>query len=421
MSVPSPPVPGDEAPAAPESIMSELARQLEDDPEGVWLALQGIESVEPAARRAIIARLAGQPLRPGLVELLRLLSCAEDAPTRSTALAALRGMPPGLLPPPARPRLAGSLVTALDEQGRGFVVLWSVRRDTWAAAAFTCDAFAGIVAVRGTLARDEIQARSFAAAFATRPDLDVIEDQHELALNLLAGSFLLGGRVPAPTLRYWIDQTAGADLQPRPFAERNPDRHPSGLTHAAAEALLDTCPSWLDRSTLTFELAEEIQLREPGSPPDPARDAGLARFLFERRFLDRVELDRRRLTWMAAFWHASAPADWRTRHGRRPRSSGRLRTSSPATRSTRRWRCAAWPQPSIICEAAAPSRSDLRTTSAAGPRGTRSRPAADGVSTRAHFFLPADFSAPFFSVAFLPFSLSFGALSPMSARSPRKG
>ncbi len=57
--------------------------------------------------------------------------------------------------------------------------------------------------------------------------------------------------------------------------------------------------------TSTYELAEERLLREQESSADPVSDRGAIRFLFEHRLRDRLELDRRMLYWMAAFWRAS--------------------------------------------------------------------------------------------------------------------
>src|SRR5262249_55308683 len=78
---------------------------------------------------------------------------------------------------------------------------------------------------------------------------------------------------------------------------------------ARIRALLDACPSWLDRSSLTFELAEEICLREGRPVADPDRDAGAYRFLFEHRLVERLELYRRMLLWMAWVWKFTGSAE----------------------------------------------------------------------------------------------------------------
>src|SRR5580693_1494608 len=97
-----------------DSSLEQLAAQIEDDPEGLWLALQGLAAVEPEVRAEIIAglgQLADEP-GPNLIEFLRALSFAHDPPTRTAALAALAGVPSA--PPPLIrpvPRLLHSLVT----------------------------------------------------------------------------------------------------------------------------------------------------------------------------------------------------------------------------------------------------------------------------------------------------------------------
>src|SRR5262249_36980092 len=76
-----------------------------------------------------------------------------------------------------------------------------------------------------------------------------------------------------------------------------------------ADQVLDACPSWLDSSSLTYELAEEIHLREGRAVADPARDAGAYRFLFEHRLLHRLERYQRMLMWMAWLWCSAGKTD----------------------------------------------------------------------------------------------------------------
>ncbi len=67
-------------------------------------------------------------------------------------------------------------------------------------------------------------------------------------------------------------------------------------------AVLAACPLWPDSSDLTADLAREISLREGGGAPDPKRDSGAYRYLFEHRLAPRTELYQRMFFWMAAFW-----------------------------------------------------------------------------------------------------------------------
>ena len=107
---------------------------------------------------------------------------------------------------------------------------------------------------------------------------------------------------------------AGRDARPRISAVGIPgdDRGVGSSSISPAEmprrvdALLERCPSWLDSSPLTFDLAEEILLRQGRLSADPTRDAGAYRFLFEHRLAHRLELYRRMLLWMAWLWKCSA-------------------------------------------------------------------------------------------------------------------
>ena len=141
----------------------------------------------------------------------------------------------------------------------------------------------------------------------TSPAATPLTGDDGLALGLLAGSLLLGDGPNDPT-REWLAKILGSALRPRPFGAPfdagDPESiPPAEMTRRAAE-VLDACDGWADDSALTYELAEEIELREGPSPVDPRRDAGAFRFLFERRLIGRLELYRRMLLWMSAFWHA---------------------------------------------------------------------------------------------------------------------
>ena len=201
-----------------------------------------------------------------------------------------------------------------------------------------------------------------------------------------------------------------------------------------ALALFDACPGWLDDSELTRELAEEWSLRHPDAAPDAVRDPGLIRFLFERRLAARVELDRRRLTWMAAFWQASgatiSPA-CANRRGRAVRAQNLVPGSSFFTALAVRSLAAAIGRRSVRDVPAGPaSAASARDAEQANlnldfeTQRPRSRPASrtprPAIGSGPHFFLPAAFAAGFFSVPFFAFSLSFGALSPMISL-PRDG
>jgi len=323
--------------------IEELVGQIEDDPEGIWLALQGLNAVEPEVRPEIVAGLARVPLGPGLIEFLRLLAYSHDEPTRDAALSALAadpspnpwlhhawadlaahhpvapvataarqrlaaGSPPALpdRPPPA---LARSLVTAVDGRGRGRIVLSGSRDGRRATAVFLCDVSRGLVELVGEIEPESTAADAAFEEIAGRLAADVVEGNPALALGLLGGSLFLSGPGAPPSWRFWVEATAG-HVPARPFRTEVPRIGTGSLTPAetaaSSSAVLDACDDWLDASPLTFELAEEILLREgESSPPDPKRDAGAYRFLFEHRLQGQLETYRRMLFWMGGFWAGS--------------------------------------------------------------------------------------------------------------------
>src|SRR5208283_388598 len=101
-------------------------------------------------------------------------------------------------------------------------------------------------------------------------------------------------------------RTLGRGFEPRPLpastAESSLEPAGSSDLRLRADDVLRACPTWLDRSPLTFELAEEVCLREGPVAVDSQRDSGAFRFLFEHRIIHRLELYSRMLLWMDWFW-----------------------------------------------------------------------------------------------------------------------
>jgi hypothetical protein len=323
---------------AEDVSLEELAAQLERDPGECWRACEGLESVEVETRVRIIQGLAGISGGAGVASLLQLLAASRNPETREAALAVLtvlEGMQgsalrasragaqarddPGaldvelgssreivLLVDHARPRLVDCLVTAVDGAGRASIAIsatWKAERRT---AVFLCDVGRGITDAVG-----EVEAESPGAsgllddAKAEAGSLGV-EGLPELALRLLAGSLSLNGPATARPVMEWLERTVGRAFEPRPLpapiAETSPGPGGSADLLRRAAEVLEACPTWLDCSPLTFELAEEIFLREGRVAADPHRDSGAFRFLFEHRIIRRLELYRRMLLWMAWFW-----------------------------------------------------------------------------------------------------------------------
>jgi hypothetical protein len=336
-----------------DDALDTLVEQLEEEPEGSWVALQGLGAVEPEIRAEIIAGLAEFPTGPGLIAFLRLLTFAHDPTTRNAALNALAGRadlddehrfawaeiahdhPDPLVrerarrllepetdeaigealdrPERARPRAIGNLVTALDGAGQGSILVASVDRGCWVVANYLCDVWRGIVDVIGQVDFDPSLPSTVFEEFQAQTDRDFVRDAPGLTEGLLAGSLLVSGPETNPVLRYWLERTVGPEFRPRPFGGLvRDDDLASHALEALAEpvrSILDACPDWVDASDLTYEIAEEIALRSGEGPPDPRRDAGAYRYLFEHRLLGRLEHYRRMLLWMASFWESSGDPD----------------------------------------------------------------------------------------------------------------
>ena len=332
-----------------DDALDTLVEQLEEEPEGSWVALQGLGAVEPEVRAQIIGGLADFPTGPGLIAFLRLLTFAIDPTTRSAALGALAGPaelddehrfawaeiahdhpdpevrdrairllgpdPDGVIaealerPGRARPQAVGNLVTALDGEGQGSILVASRDRGRWIVAKFFCDVWRGIVSVIGQVDDDPSSASGLFGEMQAREDRDFIENAPGLAEGLLAGAWMLCGPETNPVLRYWLERTVGPGSRPGPFAGLVRDEelasHALDAMDGPIRLILDACPDWVDASDLTYDLAEEVALRSGDAPPDPLRDAGAYRYLFEHRLLGRLEHYRRMLLWMASFWQAS--------------------------------------------------------------------------------------------------------------------
>ena len=325
-----------------------LIEQIEGDPEGLWMALQGLNSIEPEIRPGIIESLAERPIGPGLAEFLRLLAYSADSPTRAAALRALEAATPSAEPvreawrdvathhgDPAvvaiarhqlalgdplasssqelatlgPPRIVESSVSSMDTDGLAVIVLHSIQGTEHAVASFLCDIVEGVVEVVGNVYESAEAASVGFASFVEENHREAISDVHPLAVSLLAGCLLLNSEKTPPSLRFWIEGTVGRDLRPHPFQATFPDWDPSQSWFddfpERTEDILEACPDWVDSSALTYEIAEEILLREGDVPPNVKRDVGAYRFLFEHRLKHEFESYRRRLLWMAWFWRSS--------------------------------------------------------------------------------------------------------------------
>ena len=341
--------PGDRLTESRElSWLEEIAVQLEHNPDECWQAIESLAQVEPEVRLSIIDELYAFGPRPGAAKLLRLLSSTRDPVTRLAAQEALGRIDrptsgllelaetsrsadvktpigtyhapaqdrPSLLLPRCQesgPRLASCLVTPVDGRGRATIVVSVNHTHQRRSAAFLCDLERGIRDVVGEVEPESDGAGRLIDAFDQQPAGDCVRDVPELALALLAGSRMLAEMDANHPVREWLLGTLGPDFRPAKLPAMILDQNGTSIDHEEmprhAVSILEACPSWLDVSPLTFELAEEIWLREGRAAADPARDAGAYRYLFEHRLIRRLELYGRMLLWMAWLWKYSGLAE----------------------------------------------------------------------------------------------------------------
>ncbi len=180
----------------------------------------------------------------------------------------------------------------------------------WRTAGFHCDLLRGIIDATSEIDPAPPTTAALVDQWINRfgPSDGYILDSPELAVGLLGGSLRLGSAEVPEWVRDLLNSLLGSGELPNrlpPFEPAAEGVIPSEEMPARADLVLDACPSWLDRSPLTFELATEMILRDGRVQPDPIRDAGAFRFLFEHRLSRRLELYARMLLWMAWLWHTT--------------------------------------------------------------------------------------------------------------------
>jgi hypothetical protein len=328
-------------------LVGEIAGRLGRDPAELWVALESLETLEPESRLAVVNALSKHDDLPAVQTLLRLLSTGREPAIRTAAEAALShtadrpddcrtdaecsvpavvafdrsGGPTRaagkdssleLSVSCGQPQLLRCLVTAVDGRGRGSIVISAGANGQRRTAAFLCDVERGIFDVMGAVEPESPDAGGLIDEIQSDSGGDGVRDVPELALGLLSVCFALNGPHTPQSLRDWLDGTLGPSFQPSAFpvaiAEWDATAISSDDMPRRVDEVLDRCPTWVDTSPLTFDLAEEILLREGQPAADPDRDAGVYRFLFEHRLINRLELYRRMLFWMAWLWKCADEA-----------------------------------------------------------------------------------------------------------------
>jgi hypothetical protein len=210
-------------------------------------------------------------------------------------------------------RIVRSLVTALDGEGLGTIMISTSHSGDRRTVAFRCDVRRGIMDAVGQLEDEQPSAGRLIDEWIRQAETDYVMDVPEVAIRLLRAALLMSGPEISDRVRSWIDVTIGPRLSADGSAMVLPGSESDGLpAHRMAAwvgLVLDACPRWLDRSSLTYELAEELAMREGGLTPDPIRDAGAYRYLFEHRLIRRLQLYARMLFWMGWVWQAAGRID----------------------------------------------------------------------------------------------------------------
>jgi len=333
--------------SSPRCSIGDIIEQLQLNPQECWYAIEGLGLLEPEVRFAIIAELSRHQQNMGASSLLRLLCSVRDASTRRAARAAVGfesvETTPGVwfdqstraldrsttddddsaliaavgrqlqvtdrVPARLRGGLVGCLVTPVNGQGCGSIAVSVSQSGQRRTAAFLCDVRRGIRDVVGDVEPESTGAGRLIDELSEQVAEVCVRDVSELALGLLAGSWMLCAADAPAHVREWLLGILGPDFQPAGFPAAIPGVGRSVISGdempLRASAILDACPTWLDTSSLTHELAREIFLREGKVQADPDRDAGAYRYLFEHRLVHRLELYRGQLWWMSWFWWCS--------------------------------------------------------------------------------------------------------------------
>lgn len=272
-----------------DAIIERLGR----DPGEYRLALEGLGRLEPAERAAIVAELERRGGNPSAATLLRLIASGGDELGNQSV---------------AAHGFASCHVSPVDGEGRGMVAVSARRDGRRVTAVFLCDVRRGLQDVRGEIEPESEHAGGLMEAIRRDgSETPGVANDAELALALLAAGLELAGAAIPVNVGDWLAAAVGPDFRPAPLPARLVQTAPEGEPETAQRALevLDACPSWFDDSPLTRELAGELLFRHGARPPDPDRDAGAYRFLFERRLIDRLDLYRSMLLWMALLWDRS--------------------------------------------------------------------------------------------------------------------
>lgn len=317
---------------ADNTALSDLAREIEADPLTIPAALDALSRIELDTRLEIIAGLGRETASQSLITLLEGLASGGDDATRDVSADALQAVRArhrrgqveveaeaasrAIATAHPTPLLIASAIGPLDGEGRAAIVLVAAETDHAVVARFDCEVGGGLVAARleGPYLHDDAIARWNEVAESLGPEAS--RDCAISAWLLLTGAAWLSGEtleegVRAALVATFGDQFAARPIFTPPEAPRRNADEPADI-RSDVLAVLAKRPDWRDESDLTRRLADEMRMHDGDLSPDPVRDPGPFRVLFEGRILGRIELYRRMLLWSATVWQESGEVELST-------------------------------------------------------------------------------------------------------------
>ena len=279
--------------------MGDLLMDLSDDPEAIASAVEALSRIEPAIRDDIVADLDAHRSEPAIG---RFLSAWAEKFGPSPPVDASQAL---AMPTPTRPRLVGCVFDPPDGEGRGTIDLIAEIGPFRSLARFEGDVMRGLVGFASGEARDP-HPGPIPSEGAIGGAIVLIESLSRLGVldGADGASSWLSSLGERPARSTSIVSWRGAENPPVDWRDRP--------LPEACEAILDACPDWRLRSPRVDALASELSFRDGPIRPDPARDPGPFRVLFETLGPETIERYRRMLVWSASSWSCSGRDDLAT-------------------------------------------------------------------------------------------------------------
>ena len=310
---------------ADDAALSDLASEIEADPQTIPAALDALSRIELDIRLEIIAGLGREPASKSLITLLEGLAESRDHSTREVSAQALNSVRArygrGEVEAANRevatvhpsPLMLASVIGPLDGEGRGTIALVAATAEHAVVLRFDCGVLGGLAAasLEGPYTHDEAISRW--SEIAESLGSEASRQCPISAWLLLTGAAWLSGETLDEDVRTALVAAFGEGFAARPvFAPPQTSRRDAEVgrdTRTEVRAVLARRPLWRDESDLARRLAVEMRMRDGDLSADPVRDPGPFRVLFEGRILGRIELYRRMLLWSAMVWQEAGESE----------------------------------------------------------------------------------------------------------------